>query len=161
MKNRIKGSLFVNNMNISFNNGIGYIEKDWRYSFPKEYIWCQGNNFNNTGVSFMLSIANIPFKLFSFRGFICSLIIDNKEYRFATYNGAKIVKSDISNNSVNVILKKNDYLLDVNAVCEEGFRLKAPVNGDMSRDIIKSICGEINIKLKRRNKFIFSDKSKT
>lgn len=161
MKNIINGSLSINNRDINFNNGIGYIEKDWGCSFPKEYIWCQGNNFDNENVSFMLSIADIPFKLFSFRGFICSLIIDNKEYRFATYNGAKIVKCDTSNNNVNVILKKDDYLLEVTAICKDGFRLSAPVKGDMSRDIIESICSEINIKLKERGKVLFFGKSKT
>lgn len=161
MKNRIKGSLSVNNRDINFNNGIGYIEKDWGCSFPKEYIWCQGNNFDNKSVSFMLSIADIPFKVFSFRGFICSLIIDNKEYRFATYNGSKIIKYDTSNNSVNIILKKDDYLLEVNAICDDGFSLRAPVKGEMSKDIIESVSSEINIKLKKRKKVIFSDKSKT
>ena len=42
-------------------------------------VW---NNFKNSDASFMLSIANIPFKVFKFRGIICVLIIDDKEYRF-------------------------------------------------------------------------------
>ena len=161
MNNRINGSLSVNNRDINFNNGIGYIEKDWGCSFPKEYIWCQGNNFDNKSVSFMLSIADIPFKLFSFRGFICSLIIDNKEYRFATYNGSKIIKYDTSNNCVNIVLKKDYYLLEVNAICKDGFSLRAPVKGEMSKDIIESVSSEINIKLKKRKKVIFADKSRT
>ena len=60
---------------------MGYIEKDWGCSFPKTYIWCQGNNFEKSNASFMLSIANVPFKMFNFRGMICVLLIDDKEYK--------------------------------------------------------------------------------
>ena len=66
MKNNINGTIAINNKKINFNNGIGYIEKDWGCSFPKSYIWCQGNDFENQNASFMLSIANIPFKMFEF-----------------------------------------------------------------------------------------------
>lgn len=159
MKHSIEGMISINDIEIVFNKGIGYIEKDWGISFPKEYIWCQGNNFSDDSVSFMLSIADIPFKIFSFRGVICSLIIDNLEYRFATYNGAKIVKYDINNNIINIVLKKGDYLLEVSAKYEDGFRLSAPVKGNMSRDIVESISSEININLKKKKRSIFSDRS--
>lgn len=67
MQNTVTGSININNNKIDFNKGIGYIEKDWGCSFPKSYIWCQGNNFKNSKASFMLSIADIPFKLFEFK----------------------------------------------------------------------------------------------
>ena len=31
---------------------------------------------------------------------------------------------------------KNDYLLDVNTICDDGFRLSTPVKGEISRNII-------------------------
>lgn len=159
MKHSIEGTISINDREIVFNKGIGYIEKDWGISFPSNYIWCQGNNFSDDSVSFMLSIADIPFKIFSFRGLICSLIIDNHEYRFATYNGAKIVKYDINGNMISIVLKKGDYLLEVSAKYEDGFRLSAPVNGNMSRDIVESISSDININLKNKKRSIFSDRS--
>lgn len=54
MSSRADGSITINNKNIAFDNGVGYIEKDWGSSFPKSYIWCQGNNFENSNTSFML-----------------------------------------------------------------------------------------------------------
>ena len=48
MQNRIDGLVNVNHNKISFNNSIGYIEKDWGCSFPKSYIWCQGNHFQQS-----------------------------------------------------------------------------------------------------------------
>lgn len=61
MKNNANGHININDNMLNFDNGIGYIEKDWGCSFPKKYIWCQGNNFQNPTTSFMLSIADIPF----------------------------------------------------------------------------------------------------
>ena len=75
MENTINGYININDEIIHFNNNKGYIEKDWGCSFPKSYIWGQGNNFKKTNSSFMFSIADIPLKLFTFKGFICVLLI--------------------------------------------------------------------------------------
>ena len=50
MQNRTQGLLDVNNNKINFNDSIGYIEKDCGRSFPKSYIWCQGNCFQKTNI---------------------------------------------------------------------------------------------------------------
>lgn len=159
MKNTINGEININDKIIHFQDDIGYIEKDWGCSFPKSYIWCQGNNFENKNVSFMLSIATIPFKIFQFNGLICSLIVDNKEYRFATYNGAKIVKYDIQNNYLNITLKKRDYYLDIYATYDNTHKLLAPIKGNMTKDIFESISTLIKVTLKKKDKTIFSDTS--
>ena len=90
MKSRADGEIIINKNKLFFSDNIGYIEKDWGYSFPKSYIWCQGNDFQNPGASFMLSIADVPFKNFHFKGIICDLIINNDEFKFATYNNSKL-----------------------------------------------------------------------
>ena len=71
MKSLTKGSITIKQEKMNFDNGDAYIEKDWGTSFPKTYIWAQGNEFQNENASFMISIANIPFGLFEFRGLIC------------------------------------------------------------------------------------------
>ena len=52
MENTVEGVININNDKINFHNNIGYIEKDWGYSFPKNYIWCQGNNFKKRAILF-------------------------------------------------------------------------------------------------------------
>lgn len=95
MKNSVSGLIDINNKKISFDNTNGYIEKDWGCSFPKSYIWCQGNSFKNEpNASFMFSIADIPLKFISFTGVIAVLIIDDQEFKFTTYNNAKLVQYD-------------------------------------------------------------------
>ena len=108
----------------------------------------------------MCSIANIPFLLFNFIGLICSLIIDGLEYRFATYNNSKIVKYDINDDKINIILKKGDYFLYIKAIDNDGLKLVAPVKGEMNKDIKESICTIINIELRKDDKIIYSGTSK-
>lgn len=159
MKNNVYGSISINNTKLNFNQGLGYIEKDWGCSFPKSYIWCQGNNFQKSNASFMISIADIPFKLFNFRGIICALIIDNKEFKFTTYNNSKIIKYDINNNLINITLKQNNYSLILETEYNIGHKLSAPVRGKMEKDILESISSSITITLKKGNKLVFCDTS--
>lgn len=160
MKNITTGSITINNRKIDFNNGIGYIEKDWGCSFPKSYIWCQGNNFKNSEASFMISIANIPFKLFEFRGIIATLIIGDKEFKFTTYNNAKLIEYIVGDNSINITLERRGYILNIKSQYNEGLKLSAPVKGKMERDVFESIYSTILVTLKKNNTLIFSDTSK-
>ena len=159
MQNNANGVININDYKINFANDIGYIEKDWGTSFPKSYLWCQGNNFKKTNASFMISIADIPFKMFNFRGTICVLLIDNKEYKFTTYNNTKILKYEVSDNSLNISLKKGEFHLRVESKLNKGQKLTAPVKGKMSKDIYESITSFVTVTLMRKNNIIFSDTS--
>lgn len=157
MKSKVNGSITINDRRISFDNAIGYVEKDWGCSFPKSYIWCQGNDFKNPLASFMLSIADIPLGSFRFQGIICVLIINKKEFRFSTYNNAKLVKYDVNANSLNVVLKKGCYSLQVKSNNTSARKLLAPVKGKMEKDVFESITASMTVTLKKKNKIIFSD----
>jgi hypothetical protein len=159
MKNTVCGSININGKEIEFKNGTGYIEKDWGSSFPKSYIWCQGNNFKKANSSFMLSVADIPFKLFNFRGIICDLIIDDKEFKFTTYNNAKLIEYKIDKD-FDITLKKENYKLNIKSMGSKGLKLSAPVKGKMDKDILESISSKVSVTLKENNKIIFSDTSK-
>lgn len=159
MQSTINGVININGELINFNNNKGYIEKDWGYSFPKSYIWCQGNNFEKTNASFMISVADIPFKLFTFKGVICTLLIDNKEYKFTTYNNSKLIEYDIKENSLNITLKKGAYYFNIKSNHNNGLKLSAPVNGKMSKNIFESISSNVTVTLKKKKEIIFSDTS--
>ena len=107
----------------------------------------------------MLSIADVPFKSFNFQGIICALIIEGKEYKFATYNNTKIIEHDVNDNTLNITLKKGAYYLNINASYDGGYRLSAPVKGKMEKDIVESITGIITVTLRKNNDIIFSDTS--
>lgn len=160
MKHEISGFLTINNKNYDFNNGIGYIEKDWGSSFPTSYIWAQANNFENRNASLFLSVATIPLSCFFFTGFICNFILDSKEYRFATYNGSKIIKCKTSKNNFNIKLKNKDYTLHIYSNNQDSFSLKAPRCGAMQKEIFESISANIYVCLSQNNNILFECESK-
>lgn len=159
MQNVINGCININNENIYFKDNKGYIEKDWGCSFPKSYIWCQGNQFPKTNASFMFSVADIPFRLFTFKGFICILLIDNKEFKFTTYNNAKLVECNIKEDSFNITFKKGIYSLNIKSKCNKGLKLAAPVKGRMTKDIFESIYASVTVTLKKKEEVIFCETS--
>lgn len=148
MKHELKGNIKVNDLEISFNTGKGYSEQDRGNSFPKNYIWVQSNDFLND-TSIMLSIADIPIN--KFKGIICAMHHENKEYIFATYKGAKCLRY----NERNIIIKQGKYILIVEILEKNGYSLKAPQNGKMNRIIKEAISCKAKFKLYYNNKIVF------
>lgn len=159
MENIINGCIKINDETIHFNEDKGYIEKDWGCSFPKSYIWCQGNHFQKTNASFMFSIADIPFKLFTFKGFICVFLMNNKEFKFTTYNHAKLVEYEKKEDFFNITFKKDLYSLNIKSKYDKGLKLAAPVKGKMTKDIFESISASVTVTLKKKEEIVFCDTS--
>jgi len=122
-------------------------------------MWCQANNFQNNTCSILFSIADIPLTVFNFKGFICVLILDGKEYRFATYNRSKIKKYQITNNVVNVLIEKGAYSLYITCHKANGIKLSAPVKGNMQKNILETIDSTMNIVFRKNNHIIYSGTS--
>lgn len=157
MTHHLSGKLRLNHQIVSFENSKGYIEKDWGKSFPSQYVWLQSNHFKKIDTSFMFSYATIPFLGFSFKGLIVNLRFDQKEYRFATYNGAKVKYQDIKQGYVFYKVKKGKYQLEIVAVSKTEISLAAPFNGEMIDQIKEGLSGNIRIRLYKRNQLIYED----
>jgi tocopherol cyclase len=108
MTHQLDGIFKISDQIVSFHEGKGYIEKDWGKSFPRAYVWLQSNHFKDQKTSFMFSYADIPFLGFYFKGLIANLLYQGKEYRFATYNFAKIKKETIGHQDVFYEIKKGE-----------------------------------------------------
>ena len=153
MTHQISGHVaFGESLSIDFTDGKGYIEKDWGTSFPSAYIWIQANHFEGLEDSFMCSIANIPFGLFSFSGLIANLHYQGEEFRFATYNRTKIKDYIIEDNRISFELIKGDVSLKCEALLSEAGALKAPQKGEMLRTIKEGLGGEVTLVLNRKGK---------
>lgn len=146
----INGSLSINGQETNFDNGYGYIEKDWGRSFPKEYTWL---HFRESGSlnSVMVSVADIPFMGRTFKGLIAVVYENGKQYRLATYNGGRIVE----NSDGGLVIKKRRYLLKIFFSNEKGHALKAPVAGEMNRTVFERLSGQMKIEFYKGNKCIF------
>jgi len=135
---------------LDFSGGKGYIEKDWGTSFPSDYVWGQCNNFKDENTSLMFSVANIPFAGRSFKGFLCNIIVDSKEYRFATYNKSKIISQNVNENTAVFVFENKKAKIMIKSKIEKPGELIAPVLGTMERIIKEGLSGEIE--------FILTDK---
>lgn len=131
MYHRVNGTAVINGKCYLFHNAAGYWEGDRGYSFPKEYLWTQCHLKEG---SIMLSIAEIPLGKINFTGIIGVVHWRGKEYRFATYLGAKLVK--LANGCVQV--RQGKMELEARLLEKKQKALKAPMQGDMVRTIQES-----------------------
>lgn len=147
MRHEVRGRVEVNGKPFDFSRGVGYWEGDRGRSFPKEYAWTQ---CLFKGGSLMLSVAEIPMAKMHFTGIIGVVLWKGREYRLATYLGARVV---VNRNGMLRIVQ-GDMVLDARmkrsgeGLAKDGARkaewhpLKAPVGGDMTRTIHESpACG--------------------
>ena len=147
----ISGTLSVNGSMHDFNLGKGYIEKDWGRSFPEAWIWMQSNNFDQSDVSIMLSIAKIPWLGRHFIGFLGFIYVKGQFYPFSTYNGSKITTCKLVNGELTITIRQKKYILDINTTLKSAGILKAPQSGNMERHIKESIDSELRVNLSRVN----------
>ncbi len=131
MEHLVCGTVYINGQEYSFQNAYGYWEGDRGHSFPKKYVWTQCCFHNG---SLMLSVADIPIAGIHFTGIICVVLWEGKEYRLATYLGAKAVK--IGNGIVRIV--QGDLELEARLQEASEHPLNAPMKGAMGRIIHES-----------------------
>lgn len=133
MYHELKGALLINDKEVCFNKGRGYIEGDSGTNFPKKYVWY---NSVTKDVTTTFALASIPFLGFiHFTGILCFIKTKDKEYRFCTYNGAKLKK--ISEEEI--VIKKGSYSFVLSMNNKGGHLLKAPIKGNMDRYIKENL----------------------
>ena len=143
----VRGSLIMNGDAINFDQGRGYIEKDWGQAFPQAWIWAQSNHFDRPGTCLTLSVATIPWLVSSFRGFIIGLWHNRQLYRFATYTGAKIESLRLTDTHVVLRVADKQHRLEVDAARSEGGLLHAPYRIDMLQRVTESLTATVNVRL--------------
>lgn len=157
LKHSISGTLMMDGKEVCFDKGLGYIEKDYGTSFPKDYIWCSSNCSVNHDSAFFFSTAHIPFFHTSFKGLISILYVDGKEYSFCTYDGAKIKELYVKDGMLKLKLKKKKLILDVQCYYDQDHLLLAPSKGQMVIPIKESLDATMKVKLYEKQKLIYSD----
>ena len=135
MTNTVSGGLCINGHSYRFDNDAGYIEGDRGRSFPKVYAWTQCNFFDESPCSIMLSVADIPLGAIHFTGIIGVILWHGKEYRIATYLGAKAAY--IGNGKIAV--SQGRLKLTATLIKKQDNPLYAPVRGGMKRLIRESL----------------------
>lgn len=155
MRHALTGALTIDGRQYDFNGGAGYIEKDSGVSFPKRYIWMQCNDFDD-GTSIMAAIADVPFMGGTFAGCICAILYNGKEYRFATYRGARIKLI-----GGRIILLQGKLCLKIEYETDgHGHPLSAPIMGHMDSTIYENNSVRAKFSLYEGNRIIFKKSSR-
>lgn len=159
MDHSIMGELEIRGEKINFDNGRGFIEKDWGHSFPSAYFWMQSNHFTEAGISFKASVAKIPWIRKSFTGFIAGLWLKGKLFRFTTYNRTKLKRSFADKDKVEIVLENKKYLLEITAYRDHATALASPILGLMDGRIEESMTASVLVNLsgKKTGQTIFRD----
>lgn len=159
MYHSLTGGLQIDKDYIDFENGSGYIEKDWGSSFPESWIWLHCNTFDSSHSSFMFSVAKIPWLGSYFIGFISYLKLEDRFINLSTWSNAKIDKLVYLDKVLQVCISNRSYHLEIKAVNSRSGPLKAPSLGSMNRIIKETVDAEIELKLSSRSgNTLFYDK---
>lgn len=132
MCHRVVGKICINEKSYVLNNALGYWEGDKGRSFPKGYIWTQCLFADG---SMMLAVADIPLAGMNFTGIISIVIWKGKEYRFATYLGARVVL----NKENMILIRQGKMELEARLLEQNAHPLHAPENGEMVRTIHENL----------------------
>lgn len=151
MGHALAGTLELNGKQIDFSGGTGYIETDRGRSFPSAYLWTQCVWNGPEQGSLMLAVATIPLPIWSFTGCICSVFYRGREYRLATYRGARIEAWSSSGATI----RQGKYRLKVELRKAQKQALHAPVEGRMERTIHESLSAEVRYSFWRGKELLF------
>lgn len=135
MGHPLEGSVTLNGKRMDFSGGTGYMETDRGRSFPRAYLWTQCVWQESALNSLMLSVAAIPLAGIQFTGCICAVVYGGKEYRLATYRGARAEQWRGSG----AVIRQGKYRLTAELLEGRGCPLRAPAEGVMGRTVHESL----------------------
>lgn len=154
MQHAVFGTICINGENYTFQNDCGYWEGDSGRSFPKEYAWTQC--FFPDG-SLMLAAADIPLAGIHFTGITGAVLWKGKEYRIATYLGARA--DQIRNGRLQIV--QGNLELETILLERSGHALKAPKQGDMVRTIHESTACRAFYRFRKAGHTLFEIETQT
>jgi len=147
----LAGTLRVEEADVSFDGGRGYIEKDWGQAFPAGYVWLASNHIDATGgdgaeASLVASVAIIPWLRGSFRGSIVGLRHGGRLHRWATYNGSRERDLQIDDDRVRWSMEGPDGVLELEAERVRGGLLHAPLRTAMHQRVEETLDARVRLR---------------
>ena len=154
MFHNISGKLIIGGKEYNFKNGRGYIEGDYGKSFPERYFWTHsflGKLGGNSSV--FASAAIIPYLGVKHTGTVCIIYHNGREYRLASYLGARIVSFE--SNKLVVLQRHKILEISVQTPIQNNRELFAPTKGKMTRVITETVQTQVRYKFTIGGKTIF------
>jgi len=155
----LSGRLDVEGADVVFDEGRGYIEKDWGRAFPAGYIWMQTNHFESApDASLIASVAIIPWLGGAFRGYIVGFKHSGKLHKFTTYNKTREQLLTVDDTHVRWNLSGPDGTLEIAAERAAGGLLHAPLRTAMHKRVEETMLATVRVRhLDASGAVIFDD----
>lgn len=148
MDHRVDGKFSIDDVALEMVNGKGYLEKDWGFNFPRNWIWLQSNHFaKHPSSSLFLSIASVPWRSFSFPGFLVGFWHDGQLRKFCSYTGATFKLITANSSHVHATIENNEEILEIVANRRPGALIWGPRDGRMQRFVEESVSSSVEVKL--------------
>lgn len=147
----LRGTLEVEGAATSFDEGRGYIEKDWGKAFPAGYVWMASNHIDvttgdGTDASLIASVAIIPWLRGSFRGSIIGFRHGEHLHKWTTYNRSTERSLSIDDSHVRWSVSGPDGVLDLTAERVRGGLLHAPLRTAMHQRVEETLDARIEFR---------------
>lgn len=153
----LTGELTENGKSLNFNDGRGYIEKDWGQAFPSAYIWMQSNHFDTPNTSLTASIAMIPLLGRSFRGAIVGFYHQGILHKFAKYTNAINERLELTDDHVYWTMRNKTHRLELVAERASGGLLLAPIRTEMHKRVDETMRSTVHVRLTALNGAVLFD----
>lgn len=147
----LHGTLEVEGTATLFDQGLGYIEKDWGKAFPAGYVWMASNHIDaatgdGAGASLIASVAIIPWLHGSFRGSIIGFRHGGHLHKWTTYNRSTERSLTIDDSHVRWSVSGPDGVLDLTAERVRGGLLHAPLRTAMHQRVEETLDARIQFR---------------
>lgn len=157
LQSALRGSLWLNGREISFNEGKGYIEKDWGREFPKVWLWAQCNHFKKHDLSLMIGITRLPIFFDYYTSFAIPIWHHEELEIFSNYNGGHIAKLYRYKGYVHLIVVQKNKLLDIKLYGNDEISCISAKNSHSIRDVYACEEAKIEIKLTQDKEVVLEE----
>lgn len=158
MRADYEGTLTLNGVTQSV-SGRTYMEKTYGHKFPKTWFWLQANHFRDKDLSFSMSGGHVPTVKIRPFGFFALLYTGKKNYRFATYNLARMARVETAD-TVQFIIRKWRLKCHVTVKKTPPTTLVGPAdNGQMNLEVYETLDARVTVTLTHKGSVIFTDES--
>jgi len=157
LQNTLMGSLWINGKQIIFNEGKGYIEKDWGKTFPNIWLWAQCNHFKRQDVALMIGVARLPIFFNYYTSFAIPIYYKDQLEIFSNYNGAHIAKLYRYKGYVHLIVIQKSKILDIKIYGSDEVSCVTSRSSHMIRDVYACDTAKIELSITENGKTIFEE----
>ncbi|MBN2604227.1 MAG: hypothetical protein JXR62_00215 [Bacilli bacterium] len=156
MNGDFSGEIIISGISNEVSGKI-YMEKTYGDKFPAKWIWLQSNHFKQE-IAVTFAYGKIPFLRWKVNGFMAILHYQKKEFRFSSYNFARLKIDNYNKNKVKIILRKKAKILSFDATLKDPVELIGPTkNGVMNLTVMESINSVVNVVFSDNNNIIFDE----